>query len=187
MKAALRKQIGRMLPSRAVSATIQERLITQEWWVAVFSAGLYRSLPQEPSTDALLSDLLARRARVAVPVRNGSGYRWGWVDATTEWQPGNHGILEPRRSPVANARELRVIVVPGMAFDIRGGRLGRGGGHYDRLLAQATGLRVGLCPERCLVAEVPLEPHDQKVDVVVTEKRIIYADSAAAKLEGLTG
>ena len=62
-----------------------------------------------------------------------------------------------------------VLLVPGLAFDRRGGRLGRGGGLYDRYLAGFGGVSIGLCWEGQLVDRVPREPHDEPVDYVVTE------------------
>ena len=70
-----------------------------------------------------------------------------------------------------------MILVPGLAFDLRGGRLGRGRGYYDRFLAGATGLRVGVCFEDQIVADVPLEPHDLRMDFVVTPSSICRCGS----------
>ena len=187
MKQRLRDKIRRKPASRAASAAIQQTLISQDWWAAAFEVGLYRATPTEPGTDELLADLLARGARVAVPMRRGAAYRWGWVDAQTRWRKMAHGILEPVRAAAAATDELRVIVVPGLAFDAQGGRLGHGEGHFDRLLASSRALLVGLCFENRLVEAVPMEPHDVRMDVVATEKRMLYAPAAAAKMERLLG
>ena len=187
MKQKLRERTkGRAAPEGA-SAAIQRRLTAQDWWAAAFQVGLYRSTPREPATEALLADLLARGAQVAVPMRQGAAYGWSWVDAATRWHRGAHGIWEPTAGVPADPRELRAIVVPGVAFDAQGGRLGHGRGHFDRLLAQSAALLVGLCFEDRLVEAVPMEPHDIRMDVVATEKRMLYAPTAAAKLERLVG
>ena len=188
MKPALRKKARRKTTSRTASAVIQERLREQDWWAAAGPAGVYRSIPGEPATEVLLADLLARKARAAVPARCGKSYRWAWVDETTRWRNGAHGIPEPVQAQRADPAGLRIIVVPGVAFDSRGGRLGHGGGHFDRLLAQSPGaLLVGLCFETRRVAAVPLASHDIPMDVVVTEKRIWCSPTAGAKLETLLG
>lgn len=187
MKHALRKQTRSAPTPAAASAAIQRRLLDQDWWAAAFAVGLYRATPAEPSTDVLLADLFARGARVAVPVAKGTGYRWGWVETATRWRKGGFGILEPEQAPPASPSSLRVILVPGVAFDARGGRLGHGHGHFDRLLSQTGALLVGLCMEQRLVEAVPLEPHDIPMDAVVTEKRMLFAPAAAAKLERLIG
>ncbi len=187
MKHRLRKHAkGKPVPEGAAQA-IQRRLTAQDWWAAGFQVGIYRSTASEPATEALLADLLARGAQVAVPVKRGVEYGWGWVGADTRWEKGPHGIWEPAEFREASSKELRVIVVPGVAFDAQGGRLGHGRGHFDRLLAQSGALLVGLCFENRLVEAVPLEPHDVRMDVVATEKRMIFAPAAAAKLERLVG
>ena len=187
MKTALRQAVRRRPGSTSASEAIQRRLLSQDWWNAGFCVGLYRSTSAEPSTDRLLADLLDRKARVAVPMRSGSAYRWGWVDERTRWTSGRHGIDEPLGAGRTRPGDLRMAVVPGLAFDVGGGRLGHGGGTFDRLLSPCRGLLIGLCFESRLVEAVPMEPHDIRVDAVVTEKRIIFAASAAAKLERLTG
>ena len=77
------------------------------------------------------------------------------------------------REPAATCAEMPLntfdlVLVPGMAFDLHGGRLGRGQGFYDRLLAQVSGVKCGLAYDFQLVAEVPSEPHDAKVDFIFT-------------------
>ena len=96
-----------------------------------------------------------------------------------ELVPGYRGILEPppTLAPVPLA-EVAAIVVPGVAFDARGHRLGQGGGHYDRLIARARELAapplvVALAYDFQIVSRVPDEAHDQRVDRVVTERRVL--------------
>jgi 5-formyltetrahydrofolate cyclo-ligase len=71
--------------------------------------------------------------------------------------------------------EVDVFLVPGLLFDRAGHRLGRGGGHYDRLLrgARRTALRAGICYAERLVAEVPAEERDVSMDVIVTESEVL--------------
>ena len=187
MKQQLRKKSKGKAAAQGASAAIQQRLMAEDWWAAAFQVGIYRSTANEPGTEALLADLLANGARMAVPVPHGKAYRWAWVDAQTRWRKGSYGIMEPIRAKPADSAELRIVVVPGVAFDAQGGRLGHGGGHFDRLLAQGNALRVGLCFENRLITAVPMEPHDIRMDVVVTEKRVIFAPAAASKLENLLG
>lgn len=182
MKQRLRNRAKRKAVPRGASEAIQRRLATEDWWQGAFQVGIYRSTSSEPTTDGLLADLLARRVRTAVPVRRGRTYGWGWVDENTRWRPGAHGIPEPSQAPPARPAELQAIVVPGLAFDARGGRLGHGHGHFDRLLAQSGALLVGLCSENRMAAAIPMEAHDVRMDVVVTEKRTCYAPTAEAKL-----
>lgn len=187
MKDALRKRMKSGRESRKASEQIQQRLMAQDWWDCAFQTGVYLATPREPSTDLLLADLQARGSGMAVPVRHRQEYEWGWVDANTRWVEGAHGIREPATAPAASGCDLRVIVVPGVAFDAKGGRLGHGRGHFDRMLAESKGLLVGLCFESQLVEEVPMEAHDIPMDVVITEKRICFTETAEGKLSQLTG
>jgi 5-formyltetrahydrofolate cyclo-ligase len=90
---------------------------------------------------------------------------------------GAFGILEPREglsgeSPTSAAADL--ILVPGTAFDERGGRVGRGKGFYDRFLEGYGGFKAGLAFEVQIVRKkLPLEPHDQLLDALVTERRLL--------------
>ena len=70
-----------------------------------------------------------------------------------------------------------IIIVPGLAFDESGNRLGRGGGFYDAYLRNFSGRKVGICKQLQLVDELPVEDHDVKVDFVVTDQRIIEVTS----------
>jgi len=90
--------------------------------------------------------------------------------------PGNWGIAEPKPGiPALEPREIGIIFVPGLAFDMSGGRLGYGGGFYDRFFrslenAGARPLKIGAAYHIQLVERVPAEPHDARVDLIVTER-----------------
>jgi len=79
------------------------------------------------------------------------------------------GMLEPAADlPVVDPAALDVVLVPGVAFDRRGGRLGFGGGYYDRLLPTTPALRVGVAYDECLADVLPCGEHDQRMDWIVT-------------------
>jgi 5-formyltetrahydrofolate cyclo-ligase len=84
------------------------------------------------------------------------------------------GMLEPDpAAPVVDATSIDLVLVPGVAFDPHGGRLGFGGGFYDRFLPTTPALRVGVTYDRCLADVLPVEMHDQRVDWVVTPTQMI--------------
>ncbi len=88
--------------------------------------------------------------------------------------PGPFGLLEPNpRNEEVHGNALEVIVVPGLAFDVKGYRLGYGGGFYDRVLKATRALKVGVCYSFQLVESLPVEPHDVPVDIIITEDGII--------------
>jgi 5-formyltetrahydrofolate cyclo-ligase len=84
---------------------------------------------------------------------------------------GAYNIREPRAfCEKRPASQMDIIIVPGVAFDTVGGRLGRGGGYYDRLLRKAKKVvKVGLCFREQIVKKVPMKAHDVKVDRVITD------------------
>lgn len=96
-------------------------------------------------------------------------YRMAALSA--DLKPGKFGIPEPVEPVRAGA--LNLILVPGIAFDRTGNRLGRGGGFYDRLLAEYPGATaIGLCFDFQLVDSLPVEPHDRPVNWIVTESQV---------------
>jgi 5-formyltetrahydrofolate cyclo-ligase len=76
-------------------------------------------------------------------------------------------------APEVEPKELDVVLVPGVSFDKRGGRLGFGGGFYDRLLIRTPAARIGVTYDCCLVEELPCAEHDQRMDWVVTPTQAI--------------
>jgi len=137
---------------------------------------LFASLPGEPSTRSLFDSLRSQERRCLLPRTTDSRQLEfcevpGWEDLRS----GRYGVSEPPEgSVVVPLEDADVVVVPGVAFDASGGRLGRGGGYYDRALACLEGpFVVGLALEAQVVEEVPRGELDQLVDAVVTERRIL--------------
>jgi 5-formyltetrahydrofolate cyclo-ligase len=100
------------------------------------------------------------------------------ADPTMDVVPGHLGIPEPRVScPLVAHAEIDVVIVPGVAFDAAGRRLGYGGGYYDRLLPLLSPdvPRIAGAFELQVIAEVPAAPHDLRVDCIATETRLIRA------------
>jgi len=140
----------------------------------------YVATGDEVRTQEALSDALAGGKRVIVPYCSGQELELFELHSLDELAPGSFGVLEPRaelrglpgRRP--SPKELDVIIVPGVAFDRRGARLGRGKGYYDRFLAAVPTTTVLIAPafECQLLPKVPIGPHDVMMDVVVTERAV---------------
>ncbi|HEX9888170.1 MAG TPA: 5-formyltetrahydrofolate cyclo-ligase, partial [Nitriliruptorales bacterium] len=139
---------------------------------------LYASQGDELGTERVIAALMIRGAEVLLPRVAGAALEVVAIDTVDGLPAGYRGVREPV-GPAVDPRDLDVAIVPGLAFDAAGGRLGRGGGHYDRLLQTlpAQTLRVGLCFAVQLVARVPHEEHDQRVDVVVTEDGCVWTSA----------
>ena len=108
-------------------------------------------------------------------------YEMVGVAAETKLRAGRMGIPEPPAELGAiddtTRRSELVWLVPGLAFDRNGTRLGRGGGHYDRLLQGVTGLRIAIAYDWQIVTELPRQAHDVPVSRVVTDTQIIEFES----------
>ena len=134
--------------------------------IAVFSA-----LPGEPDLTELTA-LPRPGVRWVYPRVDGEHLTFHIVaDPAQDLIPGAFGILEPSPGlPEVTPSEIDAFFCPGLAFDPQGGRLGRGRGFYDRLLAQArpTALKVGVCFPHQLVPDTHSEPHDIAMDLVIS-------------------
>lgn len=165
-----------------IDRAIIERVLGQPEIAACDLLLCYCSIGSEVDTRALIEAMIGRGAAVALP-RCGTddqGARrlwWHRVMSLDDLVSGAYGIPEPPNmastevEPAAYAHA--VAIVPGLAFDAHGCRLGYGGGYYDRFLAGFSGCAIGLARESSLVPSLAhegvLEPHDRPVDLVVTE------------------
>ena len=131
--------------------------------VAVFAA-----LPDEPATDEVLARWASTR-RVVLPRVEGDAMRF-YACRPDALVFGAFGILEPQGERPCPAGEIDLVVCPGVAFTADGRRLGRGRGYYDRYLGDPAfrGFRVGVCYAHQLVDDLPVEPHDMRMDRVIT-------------------
>lgn len=134
---------------------------------------LFLGVPgREPDTARLLPRLLASGYQLALPrMLPEHGMEFRRYDPDRPLVQARFGIREPGEDcPLVPKDWGEVILVPGAAFDREGCRLGFGGGYYDRWLPGFPGFRVGLCREAALQDRLPREPHDCRVDRVLTEK-----------------
>ena len=95
-----------------------------------------------------------------------------------ELKPGPRGVLEPKANccKIVPIDRIDIAIIPGIAFDEKGGRIGTGRGYYDRLIPRLaiTTRKVALTLEEQIIPQVPMESHDKHVDIIITDKRIIY-------------
>ena len=133
----------------------------------------YLASPDEIDLSDFILELLKCKATVVAPRWNGETYELAKVKGLSDadLRRGPMNILEPAEADIVKPAEVEVWIVPGLAFTKDGKRLGYGGGWYDRLLASASkwSNKIGVAHEFQIVDDLPYEPHDIKMDGVVTD------------------
>ena len=167
------------------SAAIVAQVAAHPAFSAAVTLAIFDALPTEPDPAELWQEALCPgrgERRFCYPRVSGQEIVFFHVRtpdelAAAEWNPQ---IREPSfgEDSAVNPAEIDLILVPGLAFTRDGHRLGRGGGFYDRLLSRlpARTVKLGVCFDLQIVAQLPSEPHDQRMDAVVTERESIAAE-----------
>lgn len=141
--------------------------------------GLYSPIKNEVRTDSIFLKAKELGKEVYFPKVSGSSLSFHRVGDLNELAPGKFGVLEPAgRAPIVEPRELDLLVVPGAAFDARGGRLGYGKGYYDRFMVDVPrSKRIGISYKLQLQKSIPSESHDLDLGLLVHELGIIFCRS----------
>jgi len=161
------------------SRIITERLLALPEFARARTIFAYVSFRSEVETLDLIAHCLKRGVTVSVPLTLPAEHRLlphAITEPGRDLAPGYCSIPEPLTTlPLVDPASIEVVLVPGSVFDVHGGRLGYGGGYYDRFLQGAPqALRIGLAFDLQLVEAVPLESHDQQLDYLITETRTIH-------------
>lgn len=162
------------------SERIKKRISEEEIYQKCGILLTYVSYQSEVNTLKIISQAWEDQKKVYVPKtgKNGQMEFYG-IQSYEELAPGFHGILEPdddtpRFVPEEEKKEPVLILVPGCAFDPHGNRIGYGGGYYDRYLPRIKkGVKAALCYDFQVVRGIIPDLYDQKVDEVITEKRVM--------------
>ena len=166
----------------ALSRAATEHVLRERIWNEAETVALYIAVRGEIDTEPLLRAAWDSGKQVLLPLcsRNGNAHmRFVPCSGPDRLAPGAYGIPEPvcAESVSADCGEPDVIIVPGLAFDRKGVRLGQGGGFYDRYFARpetAGALRIGLAYAFQMVEKLPREPWDLPVDGVCTEQGMVW-------------
>ena len=139
---------------------------------------VYLSFGSEVRTDDLILWGWGEGKRIAVPLCRPASRELiaCRIEGFDELECGHYGIREPQEDLIRPVppEEIDAVVVPAVAFDRRGHRLGYGGGYYDRFLPGASrATRIGVAFARQIVTEIPADPHDVRMDRIMTEREII--------------
>lgn len=179
LRQELRHRLAALSPAARTAATtaLCARLPATKIWREAKSVLLFAPLPDEPDLWPLLARALAEGKIGALPgyvPASGSYVARRILDPARELVTGKFGIREGAAiCPEIPLNQLDLVLVPGVAFDARGRRLGRGKGFYDRLLAGARGAKCGVAFDEQLVAAVPVGPWDISLNYILTPTRWI--------------
>ena len=172
-KQALRQQL-RAQHSSGDDGALCRNILESPWFQQADTIMAYMAMPSEPDLGPVIGEILARGKTLVLP-RCEPGCRLSArrVTSLEGLIPGAFGILEPGPElPKADPGEIDLVLVPGLAFDRTGRRLGQGKGYYDRFLCTCSGRTMGVC--RRTLDEIPTEDHDIRMDAVVTEDQVMY-------------
>jgi 5-formyltetrahydrofolate cyclo-ligase len=153
------------------SLTLEERVLALPAFVSARMVALYHAMPSELATGRLIDAAQALGKQVVLPLFGNDGPQLGPFVSWGELVPGPLGITQPT-GPAVPIEQVDLFVVPGLAFDRAGFRLGRGKGYYDRLLARRApqALLCGVCFDDVLVEQLPHEAHDIPMDCILTPR-----------------
>lgn len=149
-----------------MSARICRQVLTDPHWAKANTVFLYHALTDEVDTTMLIDAAMHEGKTVLLPVIDGDDLRLKIHTGAT--QTGSYSIQEPIGEEFTCYKEIALAIVPGMAFDKKGNRLGRGRGFYDRTLPKlAEAYKIGLCFPFQFLESIPSEAYDIKMDAVL--------------------
>lgn len=171
-----KKDIRKMLRQRGTTGTsaeassIIDQLRHHPRVMMAHTLLVYNSLPDEVPTQELLDELVGEGKTVLLPrVVNDTEMEVRRYTGKDDLQEGAFGIMEPTGALYTDDEKIDVAIVPGMAFDPKGHRLGRGKGYYDRFLAKVPFIyKIGVCFPSRLMDEVPADEYDILMDEIIT-------------------
>jgi len=164
---------------RQKDAFIGEQILILSEFASATTIVFYAAFRSEVGTRTLMEESLMSKKRVVLPKVNTAMHTLMLYEVKhlDELTPGHMGIPEPPQMDerFAGIDDADLVVIPGAGFDCTGNRLGYGAGYYDSLLSQRTKKIpvIALAYEEQIVDAIPAEPHDVKVDMIVTDKRVI--------------
>lgn len=151
-----------------LSKIIQDQVLKSEKFAASHSIGAYHAFGSEVRTDAIIDEAIRLGKRVSLPKVEGDMIRFYEFSDRRYLVKGRFGIMEPL--PYGETSDMDILIVPGVAFDRKGLRLGYGKAYYDRYLANAHSYSIGMAYSFQVTDRIPRHPHDKSVNALATEK-----------------
>jgi 5-formyltetrahydrofolate cyclo-ligase len=155
---------------------IQASLTVLPAFAAAETVALYADFRGEVPTGGIIRQALSQGMNVVLPAVERGGLVFRQIPVESRLVKGKYGILEPDgECPPFPLERIDLFVIPGVAFDLQGHRVGYGRGYYDRALHrfESNGKFIGVCYDFQLVELIAGEPHDVIMDTVITERRVV--------------
>lgn len=185
-KARIRRKMRSVLACLSSSsksnadAALVGRLLSSDEFGRAQSVGMYVPIAKwEVDVTGAIYAGLDQGKNIALPRWNAAAeeYEFAAIKQWSQLSPGRFGILEPcAKCPKVKGNLLDAVFIPGLAFSLAGGRLGRGGGFYDRLLKDVRSARCGIAHECQLLDSLPEDPWDQKMERILTPNRSVRTE-----------
>ena len=154
------------------SKSIQQLVLDSEEFKSAITIGAYYAFGSEVKTDTIIEQAQALGKKIALPSVEGESLTFYELSSGKYLVKGRFGIMEPL--PYGPVDRIDLLVVPGIAFDKKGHRLGYGKGYYDKFLAKKEITSIGLGYSFQLLDRLPTGKYDKKLDAVATEDSIQY-------------
>lgn len=177
-KASLRKQMKSRRKSlereeiESKSRTICAAFAALDEYAKAKTVCVYMDAFNEVQTSYIVDECKKHSKTVVIPVVEGANIYLSPL--TDELREGAFGIQEPVSNEIFPKEAVDIFVVPGLAFDLKGGRVGFGKGYYDKLLGGTSAVKVGLCYGFQLTDVICRDNHDISMDYIITEGRVIH-------------
>jgi 5-formyltetrahydrofolate cyclo-ligase len=155
-----------------LSKHIQESVISTKEFKSAKVVGAYYAFGSEVKTDLILEKARALSKKIALPSVEGESLAFYEMSSGKYLVKGRFGIMEPL--PYGPVDEIDLLIVPGIAFDKNGYRLGYGMGYYDKFLAKKNVFSIGLGYSLQLLESLPKGKYDKRLDAIATEEGIHY-------------
>ena len=177
LRKSARKKRKAITDKEAVDTKIAENLFNLDEYRKAKTLLIYVSLDEEIRTDEIINNALCSGKTVAVPCCKDEKGNMDFyiINSLDSLKIGSFNVREP---DIKKCRKLSdysnsIIIVPGMAFDKSGFRLGYGKGYYDRFLSNFNGFSIGLCYDELIFSQLPVDSFDKSVSLVITQNSLI--------------
>lgn len=167
---------------KQIELNMYERLWNSVYWQDAKTIGITWSQPFEWNTLPIIKKAWSEKKRITLPkvVEHKREMAFYEINDVLQVQKGYRSIMEPNANDDSFVPKemIQLLIVPGIVFTYDGYRIGFGGGYYDKFLVDFEHETVALCSEKQIVTYIGHETHDQKVNVLITERRIIETNSS---------